>query len=415
MTVEGDKLRRVLEALAPRAQDFLTRAVALPSTHGNEAAVQTLVSQTCREAGLDAEMHPIPDGLRNDPDYTTPSHDRSFEGRENVVVRVGGKGAGRSLIINTHTDVVPADDWPDAFDPRVEDGALFGRGACDDKGGAATMLLAALAMKELGIEPSGEVIYQFVIDEEVGGNGSLALIREGIQADGVVVIEPTDLLMHPANRGAIWFRFEFEGKSCHMGRKHEGISAIELACETIGILYEYEKELIRDQESQPLFASYDYPAQVCVGTLHGGRFPSAVPGRATMEGGIGFLPNRPMARVKEDVVRWIEERGSENLKGRYELTFPMLHNDSFETPMDDPLVRTFHAATLDTDARDEIIGWNVSCDARLFAKVGDMPTVVFGPGRIKDAHSDREKLDLADMVTAAETLVRFIEKWCCED
>jgi acetylornithine deacetylase len=119
-----------------------------------------------------------------------------------------------------------------------------------------------------------------------------------------------------------------------------------------------------------------------------------------------------MAQVKEDVVARIEAQGSEALKARYRLTFPRLHNDSFETPIDHPLVQTFHAATKETEARDEITGWNVSCDARLFSRIGKMPTVVFGPGRIEDAHSAAERIHLSDMVTAAETLIRFVEKWC---
>jgi acetylornithine deacetylase/succinyl-diaminopimelate desuccinylase-like protein len=80
--------------------------------------------------------------------------------------------------------------------------------------------------------------------------------------------------------------------------------------------------------------------------------------------------------------------------------------------VEDPPVKTFHLATKETDAREEITGWNVSCDARLFAKIGGMPTVVFGPGDISDAHSAEGKLSMSEMVIAAETLIRFIDKWC---
>ncbi len=410
--METQKVRGVLAGLVPQARELLTDMIAFPSTHGNEAELQAYLERRWTEAGFEVERHPISEGIKGDPEYSFPARDLSFDGRCNLVVRTGGGRAGRSVIINSHVDVVPAQDWPEAFQPRVEGDVVFGRGACDAKGCVAAMYLAARGMRELGLEPPGRVIYQMVIDEEVGGNGSLSLVREGIEADGVVVLEPTGLAMHSANRGAIWFRFEFEGKPCHMGRKHEGVSAIDLACEAIGILYEYEKELIRDRESQPLFAHYEFPTQVNVGTLRGGDWPSMVPASAVMEGGVGFLPNRPMAQVKEDIVRYIEARGSEALKSRYKLTFPKLHNDSYETPVDHPLVRAFHAATTETAARNDVTGWNVSCDARLFAKVGGMPTVVFGPGNIEDAHSAQEKVSLSEIATAAETLVRFIERWC---
>ncbi len=413
MGIETNKLRQTLNELAPRAQEFLTGAIEFPSTHGNEADLQEYVEEKWSAEGLDIGQHPIPEALKDDPEYTTPAEHRSFEGRHNLVARLG-TGGGRSLILNSHVDVVPADDWPEAFSPHVEDGTVYGRGACDAKGCVATMFLAALALKEFDLPGAGELLCQIVIDEEVGGNGSLALIREGMAADGVVVLEPTDLHMHPANRGAIWFRFEFEGRSCHMGRKHEGINAIELACETMNILYEYERELIKDQQQQPLFKDYEFPAQVNVGILRGGHFPSAVAGNAVLEGGVGFLPNRPMAQVKEDVPHYIDMLGSDRLKSRYTLSWPKLHNDSYETPVNSPLVQQFHSATLSTDAENDITGWNVSCDARLFAKIGAMPTVVFGPGRIDDAHSASEQIEMDDIVTAAETLVRFVESWCGE-
>jgi len=408
---ETNALRRALESCAPRAHRFLMDMIRFPSTHGNEGEVQGFIAETWRSAGFAVERHPIPTDLKDDPEYSRPACDASFDGRENLVVRAG-RGQGRSLIVNTHVDVVPAGDWAEAYEPRLDEGVVHGRGACDAKGCVATIFLAALAAAEAGLDPAGDVILQFVIDEEVGGNGSLALIREGIRADGVVVIEPTCLRLHNANRGAIWFRFDFEGKSCHMGRKHEGINAIDLACETMQILYEYEKELIADQASQPLFAAYEAPAQVNVGMLHGGHFPSVVPGRAEMEGGIGFLPNRPMAQVKTDVVRYIEERGSDALKAGYRLSFPRLHNDSYETPVEDPFVRAFHAAALSAGAPRGITGWNVSCDARLFARLGGMPTVVFGAGDIEDAHSANEKLAVSEMLTAAEALLRCVENWC---
>jgi acetylornithine deacetylase len=408
------ELREVLSRLVPEARRFLTGLIRIHSTHGNEAEAVDFAEEAWSDAGFRVELHPIPESLRDDPEYTNPATECGFTGRDNLVVRIG-RGEDRSVIINSHLDVVPAYDWEDAFEPRVEGDTVYGRGACDAKGCVAAMFLAARALQELDTEPSGEIAFQMVVDEEVGGNGSLAIVREGERADGVVVIEPTSLAMHPANRGAIWFRFEFTGKSCHMGRKHEGVNAIDLACETMRILYDYEQELIGDQKEQPLFADYEFPTQVNVGTLHSGDWPSMVPGKAVMEGGIGFLPNRPMEQVKDDVVRYIEQQGSDELKQRYELSFPRLHNDSYETPPDHPFVQAFHRATLGTDARDTVTGWNVSCDARLFAKVGGMPTVVFGPGDIQDAHSAGEKVEMADILTTAETLVRFIKDWCNDE
>ncbi len=410
--IEKERLRKVLTDLAPHARNLLGDMISYPSTHGNESELQTFLEKRWTEAGFYVERHTISENLKADPEYAHPIEDLSFKGRDNLVVRVKGNDSGRSVIINSHVDVVPPHEWPDAFQPKVEGDWIYGRGACDAKGCVAAMYLTACALQELGMKTGGDIIYQMVIDEEVGGNGSLALIREGITADGAIVLEPTKLRLHPANRGAIWFRFEFEGKPTHMGGKEHGINAIDLACETIGILYEYEKNLIQDKKNQPLFDHYKMPTQINIGVLEAGEWPSIVAGSAVMEGGVGFLPNRPMSQVKEDIVRYIENRGSDTLKSRYRLTFPKLHNDSYETPIDDPIVQTFHAATQETEAQKTITGWNVSCDARLFAKIGAMPTLVFGPGDIQDAHSTAEKIHLSEIVTAAETLIRFTERWC---
>ncbi len=407
-----EKLRTVLRELIPEARAYLVEAIRLPSTHGNEVEVVVHAEETWREAGFEPRRHPMPEDLTEDPQYTHPGEDIAFAGRENLVVRVPGAGEGRSLILNSHLDVVPAEDWSAAFEPEVREGIIRGRGACDAKGCVAAMFLAVRAMQELGLKPAGDLICQMVIDEEVGGNGSLALMREGVLADAAVVLEPTQLHLHPANRGAVWFRLEFEGESCHMGRKHEGVNAVGLACEAMEILHGYEEELRRDAEDQPLFASYELPAQVNVGVLRGGEWPSMVAGSAVMEGGVGFLPNRPMERVKQDLARLLDEEGSSELRSRYRLSFPRLHNDSYETPPDHPFVEAFHEATRRTDAAEDVTGWNVSCDARLLAKVGGMPTVVFGPGSIQDAHSAGECVRMDDILTAAETLVRAVEEWC---
>ena len=415
LPVEERDLRQLLADLTPQVTDFLLESIRHPSTHGNETSVQRFVQDTWESAGFDVEAHPIPETITGDPEYSRPEQECSFDGRHNLVVRIAGRTTGRTVILNSHMDVIPAEDWPDAYHPRLDDGIVYGRGACDCKGCVAAIYLVALALKALGLPSAGEIIFQMVIDEEVGGNGSLALIREGIKADGVVVVEATELAMHPANRGAVWYRFDFEGESCHMGRKHEAINALDLACETKAILYEYEEELIKDKDRQPLFAGYDFPAQVNVGLIRGGDFPAKVAGWAVMEGGIGFLPCRTLNQVKEDVVRYITELGSETLKSRYKLSFNKLHNDSFETPVDHPLVRTFHSATKETGARKDVTGWPVSCDARLFAGAGGMPTVVFGPGSIRHAHSADERIRLSEIIIAAETLVRFIERWCADE
>ena len=100
-----------------------------------------------------------------------------------------------------------------------------------------------------------------VVEEEFGGNGALAMIRQGYKADAVLVAESTEMQIHPANRGAIWFRIEIEGLPRHMGRKHDGISAIDLSYKVIQALYEYEKLIIAEAPTTPVLSATPTPCR----------------------------------------------------------------------------------------------------------------------------------------------------------
>ena len=120
---------------------------------------------------------------------------RTFEGRPNLAGVLKGKGRGRSLLLTGHIDVVPPGapkHWlSDPFAPVVADGFVRGRGVVDMKGGVACMLMAVEILKEIGIELDGDVVFATVVDEEIGGMGSLALVDRGYHADAGVMTEPT--------------------------------------------------------------------------------------------------------------------------------------------------------------------------------------------------------------------------------
>jgi acetylornithine deacetylase len=321
-------------------------------------------------------------------------------------------GGGRSLTLQTHSDVVPAGEWPRAFDPLVDGGRIIGRGATDCKGQIVTMLCALRALDELGVALAGDVECQVVIEEEVGGNGALALIRQGCQADGVIVLEGSDLNIHPANRGAIWFRLTTYGKSLHMGRRHEGVNAIEQMMEAIRLILQYEERLIGESRGQPLFARYENPVQVCLGTVHAGGWPSMVAGECVLEGGVGFLPNKRMAAVKQELWDAMMQTEDEWLRTHLKLEFPKLHNDAYQIPADHPLPVTLQAASRELGLSGEVFGWNVSCDARLYKCLADLPTVVFGPSDIRQAHAAGESIGIDEILTGAKVLALSIARWC---
>jgi acetylornithine deacetylase len=134
--------------------------------------------------------------------------------------------------------------------------------------------------------------------------------------------------------------------------------------------------------------------------------------RCTVEGGIGFLPNKRLKEVREEVRTAIEANASPWAKEHYVLTFNRLHNEAYRTDPEHPMVKALHASAESLLGSAEIIGMTASCDARLFYHRGGMPTVVFGPSDISFAHAAHEQVNVADLVLAAQILADFMMDWC---
>lgn len=406
------EISAAVAARAEQVRDWLMQMISYPSTQGNEADCQAYIKQLFEQVGWPAEYREIPDELVDDPEYSHSENEQPYAGRHNLVARRAGSGGGRSLILQAHADVVPAADWLDAYQPKFDGEYVIGRGAMDDKGQVAMIMLVAAALNDLGVKLCGDLELQVVIEEEVGGNGALALIRQGCQADGVVVLEASNLDVFPANRGAVWFRAKTTGTPKHMGCRHEAENAIEKMMEAIKWMLVYEKELIAASAGYPLFERYEAPVQLCLGTIRADGWPSMVAGECVLEGGVGFLPNKAMDDIRQELYQAVMRSDDQWLREHFELTFPRLHNDAYEIDPNHPLVTTVHQAACDCGIPSEVYGWNVSCDARLYARLADLPTVVYGASDIGEAHSDGEKVPWSEVVEGAQGLAWAVVNWC---
>ena len=409
-------VRAFFEREAAAIADWLFAICALESKLGNEE--KSLAAAIDAFQGLDlivAEV-PFPQDIAANPHHVpVPELDQYPDHvRANVLATRAGSGGGRSLILQTHLDVVPESEgqrYERIQDPERGE-ILYARGSNDAKGQVATLLLVMRALAHFGISLKGDLALQLVTEEEVGGNGALAFIHAGYRADGVVVMEPSLAQIHPANRGALWFQIGIEGVSMHMGRMHEGISAIDKGIALIASFKEYEKELVAMSKGYHGFERYDAPVQLNVGIFQGGHWPSAVAGEAVIEGGVGFLPNKAMEDVRADLERIVATHPDDWIRNHTTIAFNKLRNDSYEIPYDHPLPVLLHSAAKQAGVASEVFGWNVSCDARLYARVGKLPVVVFGPGDLATAHGPHEHFAVADMVDAACALTQFVQDWC---
>lgn len=402
-------IKKVIEENIFKTKEFLKDLIRFESISGiGEENIQNFIYEKFKDFG-DCKLVKIDEGIKKDPEYTFSDIDIDYSKRKNLVLEIG-EDNGYTIILNTHSDVVPAKNWKEAFLPEEKDGFIFGRGACDAKGQIATIYLFLLLLRQLNIKLNGKLIVEVVIEEEIGGNGSLSLIRNGYKGDAVIVLEPTELKISPANRGAIWFKIEIEGKSVHMGKIWEGVNAIEKFCYLFYKLKEYENRLIEESKNVPLFERYKQPVQLNFGIIKGDGWPSMVCGKVEVEGGIGFLPNKSINEIKEEFENVIKNCGDEWIVSHYKLTFPKLHNDSYSIPKDHIIVKTLEESAKESGIEPIVDGFIASCDARLFNKVGKMPVVVFGPGCLDDAHSDNEKINMNDIKKAGEIILRTIFK-----
>ncbi len=410
---QREEVARNIEKMKEHAADVLMELVAFESVCGEEMGAVECLKGHFEDSGFTPEIIPMDEAIKDHPEYSMYTNEPSWEDRGNLVTDFGGNGEGRSLILNAHLDVVPADAWADAFTPKRNGDVIIGRGACDDKGAVVAGYLAAKAMKEAGIEPAGKLSFHHVIDEETGGNGTLSLLNGGYTADAAIVGECNDNIINPANRGALWFQLTTTGISTHMGEIDNGISAIEKANQAVDILKEYERYLIDNFMDHPYFKGLkNRPIQLCIGMIRSGEWPSMVPDHCEVEGGIGFLPNKDIDDIKEELKDWIRERGDEWLREHFELRYDKLHNAAYEIPPDHPLVTCMREVAPEAGLSDHIQGWTVSCDARLFPRVVDMPVITLGPGKLVHAHSANEQVEISEMLKTARMYAFTAMEWC---
>ena len=270
--------------------------------------------------GARLERRPVNPAIQTHPNYSLLhftktaerpqglSAEETYAGRSNLVFVAPGKDkkkSGASVALNAHVDVVAP-----YFPPRVRNGIVFGRGACDDKGPLVAMVTALKILSEVmtpaELKLNRNIVAMFVVEEETGGNGSLSLATDRELKklyDTVLVGEPTSFKIHPANRGAVWYRAEINPPA--------GVSAFELSA---FVIEELEKEgaAIRAESRHELFPQR--PVQTCHGIIGPfGEHPSRICGEVAFKIQFAKSPDKKI----EALVRDCLESGLANYTGTY--------------------------------------------------------------------------------------------------
>lgn len=403
----------------PALLQALAELVAIRSLDGTpeENTAQEYVAALLQRCGLEVDVWEIDfAALRQHPAHSWEVERPRGLG---VVGMLGTGSGGRTLIMNGHVDVVPAGDeanWQFApWRMSVLDGRAYGRGVLDMKGALCCAIFAAKAIRDAGVRLNGRLLIQSVIGEEDGGCGTLAAIVRGHSADAAIVVEPTELKVAPVQAGAHNFRLTVPGLAAHGCVREEGVSAIE----KFELLHRAIRELEAERNSRsqdPLFARYALPNAICIGSLHAGTWASSVAEQLVAEGRYGIAAGEDIAAARRELETAVARAAqADDWLREHPPTLEWWGGtfDPAATPGDDPIVATVAAAFQDATGREaQLEGMTYGADMRLLVNVGQIPTVLFGPGDVRRAHRPDEWIGIDELRDATRSLALAALRFC---
>lgn len=395
--------------------DVVEQLVRVPSVTGDEGAVQDLVARLLAEAGARVDrLEPDPAAARRDPDWPG---DEMPRGRLPIVLGRLGRPGGRRVVLVGHVDVVPVGDpatWTrDPWAGEREGDRVYGRGAVDMKGGVASILGAVRAITASGLADrlEGEILIASVPSEEDGGQGMLAAIRAGVTGDVALITEPTDLEIVIAHAGALTFRLTVPGRAAHASVRREGVSALD-NLQTLVRALEADETARNAAETDPLMTVHGLPYATIIGKVSGGAWASSVIDRIEAEGRYGVKLGQTWHDAERDLLRCIDDANESDPFLRDHPATVELTGGKFSSarvPADHPLpVGLASVASAVLGREPPLVGEPYGADMRLLVHEGNTPTVIFGPGDKRVAHSADEWVSVLDVAACARTLAAWL-------
>lgn len=320
-------------------------------------------------------------------------------GRDNIVARCDIPGAKRTLMLEAHQDTVPVDNMTiEPFGGHVENGKLYGRGACDIKGGMASMLWAFARVAKEKPRGAANVIMACSVDEEHTFYGVQELAKRGPRADLAVIAEPTQLNIVHAHKGVVRWNMLTTGRSCHSSSPEQGVNAIYRMGRLVQAIEKYAAHL-RTTHVDPLLG----PATLSVGMISGGTSVNTVPDRCRIEIDRRVICGEDPLKSADQLMAYLKEQ---NLDFRVECEQPWMAKGALTPELSGELVKLLGQAIDSVVKRHEVQVVPYGTDASTLAEVG-IPSVVFGPGDIARAHTKDEWVPLDEVEKAGEILYRL--------
>ena len=369
-----------------RTEQLLAELIALPSVNpaflpprhplAGEKNAADFLAATAARAGLEVELQKV------------------LPGRANIIARLLPKDKIRqTILLAPHLDTVGADGTQ--FIPQRKNGRLHGRGACDTKGSVAAMLAALCELANSKSRPlETEIVFAGLMDEEHAQAGSRALVASDFKADLAIVGEPTKLQVVTAHKGSLWLELATRGRAAHGATPHLGKNAVHEMARIVDVLETDYAAQLKQRKHKLLGAG-----TVNVGTISGGTQPNIVPDGCVISIDRRTLPGETEAGVRREITALLQAKKLSAKISSAKLA-PAL---PLETDFKLPLVQTFLRAA----KQKKSLGADYFCDAAVLS-AGGIPSVVFGPGDIAQAHTADEWISLAELERGKNLLMRFL-------
>ncbi len=436
----SDVERHLCGAIADRRQELLDLAstlIAFDTTAREvgepprqEAALQEHLATRLADAGAEVDLFE-PDAAALAAEPLVPEG-LDFAGRPQLIATLRGRGSGRSLLLNGHIDVVspePRSEWTSPpFAPEVRDGRLYGRGACDMKGGVAAMTLAAETIARAGMTLAGDLIVATNTDEESSGAGGTALVRRGLRADAGIVTEPTDFRTWVACRGSEYGVIRVPGRPGHAEVRHPdwrqggSVNAIEKAAVVLEAIASLRARWAADERLRHPYLS---SPSLLPTMVSGGEWPVTYPASCDLTFAVMYLPVQADAAgwgsaVRAEVSEWIAR---ESARDDWLAEHPPVLQwwDNGVMPMEigeaEPVVDAMLGASGDLGLRRELGGLDSWYDGATYTLLAGIPSIGYGPpgfdpGGATVAHTIDEHVPVDGLVACAQALAVAAVRFC---
>ena len=324
-----------------------------------------------------------------------------FSGRHNLIARLPGRDSSRRVILEAHTDTVSTAGMSiPPFEPNIRDGCLYGRGACDTKGGLAAMMHAIAALKSEGVTPPCDVWLAAVVDEEFSYRGIVKLC-EGLSGHAAIVAEPTELRVVVASKGVLRWGIKVQGRAAHSSKPHLGINAINHMARLVMALEENHQRL--STRPHPLLG----PATCNVGVIQGGVQVNFVPDCCRIEIDRRLLPGESVTDVLTHYQGLIDTLAARHPGFVATMEDPMLVDEALHTETDARVVQLASQILGELGLNPDPCGVPFGSDASKLSRQG-LPSIVFGPGSIDRAHAAAEFVEIDQVLRAFEFYRTFL-------